>query len=227
MSSQKFNIVFYDNATHYLLKTIDVLKAENYLVEVISSEEEFLTHLKENIPSLILINLDVQPSDGITLINYIKQELNNISSYIILYTKKQDEFAHELAYNSGADAVINFYDKPILMKWFIKNLLRRKTSLPLKTKNNLEIDNEEYLIVFKNSKIQLPKKEFLIFKLLIDAPEKFHTKKEIAQLIWNDETISTKRNIDVHIYNIRKLIKRDVIQSQKNKGYRINKKLLQ
>ncbi len=226
MSSQKFNIVFYDNAAHYLLKTIDILKAEDYSVELLSVEEEFLSHLHESVSNVVLINLDVQPNDGITLINHIKQEMVDINPFIILYTKKQDEFAHELAYNSGADAVINFYDKPILMKWFIKNLLRRKISSPLKTKNNLEIDNEEYLIVFKNNKIQLPKKEFLIFKLLIDAPEKFHTKKEIAQLIWNDETISTKRNIDVHIYNIRKLIKRDVIQSQKNKGYRINKKLL-
>ena len=51
-------------------------------------------------------------------------------------------------------------------------------------------------------------------------------KKAIAEYIWKDESVSKKRIIDVHVYNIRQLFGKRVIQSQKGNGYRINKKLI-
>ncbi|MFO0436137.1 MAG: winged helix-turn-helix domain-containing protein, partial [Sphingobacteriaceae bacterium] len=74
-------------------------------------------------------------------------------------------------------------------------------------------------------KIELPKKEFRILMLLHNDQNKFFSKEELAINIWNDETIAKKRTIDVHIYNIRKILGKRIIQSQKGKGYRLNKSL--
>ena len=72
----------------------------------------------------------------------------------------------------------------------------------------------------------MPRKEFKIFQLLFSSPDKFFSKTEIAEYIWKDESVSKKRIIDVHVYNIRQLFGKRVIQSQKGNGYRINKKLI-
>ena len=88
------------------------------------------------------------------------------------------------------------------------------------------IDYDSYLIYKSGEPIQLPRKEFKLFELLYNNPEKFFTKTEIAHLICSDESIAKKRTIDVHIYNIRQFFGKRIIQSQKRKGYRINKKLI-
>ena len=68
--------------------------------------------------------------------------------------------------------------------------------------------------------------EFKVFELLYNTPDKFFSKTEIAGLIWLDESVANKRTIDVHIYNIRQFFGKRIIQSQKGKGYRINKKVI-
>ena len=70
----------------------------------------------------------------------------------------------------------------------------------------------------------LPKKEFKILLLLHQNQNKFFSKKELALSVWNDENVAKKRTIDVHIYNIRQIFGKKIIQSQKGKGYRLNKK---
>ena len=52
--------------------------------------------------------------------------------------------------------------------------------------------------------------------------DKLFSKTEIAKEIWNDESIAKKRNIDVHIYNIRRVLGEDLITSEKGKGYKFN-----
>ena len=112
------------------------------------------------------------------------------------------------------------------MPLFLKNLLRRRPEVTMQQKREIIIDKDQYLI-FKNGKaIQLPKKEFRLFELLYNSSEKFFSKDEIANLLWNDEGVAKKRTIDVHIYNIRQFFGKRIIQSQKGRGYRINKKLI-
>jgi DNA-binding response OmpR family regulator len=112
------------------------------------------------------------------------------------------------------------------MELFLNNLLRRRVKITNNSKREVIIDNERYLIFKNGEPIQLPRKEFKLFELLYNSPEKFFTKTEIAGSVWQDETIANKRTIDVHIYNIRQFFGKRIVQSQKGKGYRINKKVI-
>jgi DNA-binding response OmpR family regulator len=146
--------------------------------------------------------------------------------FIIIYSDKQDDFAQEFAFNSGADSFINFHEKPGVMILFLKNLLKRRIKLINTSKKDIVLDDEQLLIFNKGIPIQLPRKEFKVFELLYNTPDKFFSKTEIAGLIWLDESVANKRTIDVHIYNIRQFFGKRIIQSQKGKGYRINKKVI-
>lgn len=218
-------IVFVDNSISKIYKTIAALRSVFPDLQVFSQETELYEYLDNDQADIILISLDLQPNDGLAVLKELRSQNIQPPPYIIIYSEKQDDFLQELAYNSGADGFINFHQKGTIMALFLKNMMRRKKSQTAE-KKEVTIDTEKYLIYKKGEPIQLPRKEFRLFQLLYNNPEKFISKGEIAELIWRDQSIAKKRNIDVHIYNIRQYFGKRAIQSQKGKGYRINKKLL-
>ncbi len=221
-----FSIVFVDNSIHKLFKTIDVLKNNYQNTKVINNEVEATDFLETEVVDVLFLNLDLLPNDAVTYTKELKQKKLASEPFIIIYSDKQDDFVQELAFNSGVDGFINFHYKPAVVLLYLKNLLKRKQKKEPTINKNIIIDEERYLIIKNGEQIHLPRKEFKIFQLLFSSPDKFFSKTEIAEYIWKDESVSKKRIIDVHVYNIRQLFGKRVIQSQKGNGYRINKKLI-
>ncbi len=219
-------IVYYDTQLSLVYKTIDHLKKAFSNLVVVKSEAEFFEFIKNNKADILIVNLDVNPLDGIGITRETISIYEDKKPYIIVYSNKQDDFLQELAYNSGVDAFINSNYAPVLLELLIKSLLRRlkTTPAPRVKSNELIVDEEEFLVIKNGVKIELPKKEFKMLLLLQRNDTKFFSKLELAKEIWNDEEIAKKRTIDVHIYNIRQIFGKHIIQSQKGKGYRINKK---
>jgi DNA-binding response OmpR family regulator len=226
MANNSYCIVFFDNSINRIFKTVDAIKNNYANVFVINNENDFFEFIENNHCDVIFLNLDLVPNDAILITKEIKLRNLNSKPFVIIYSDKQDDFAQEIAFNSGTDSFINFHEKPGVMTLFVKNLLKRR----LRTKSGIGkeviLDEERFLIFNKGVPIQLPRKEFKVFELLYNTPDKFFSKTEIAGLIWLDESVANKRTIDVHIYNIRQFFGKRIIQSQKGKGYRINKKVI-
>lgn len=226
MSVNNSAIVFVDNAINKIFKTVDTLKHAFGNIVIFNQEKELFAWLEENAADVILMNLDLQPNDAVTLTKEIRLKTRESNPFIIIYTEKQDDFVQELAFNAGADSFIAFHHKAAVVELFLKNLLRRRVKVNRNSRKEVVIDYDKYLIFKNGEPFQLPRKEFKLFELLYNSSEKFFTKAEIAGYIWHDETVANKRTIDVHIYNIRQFFGKRIIQSQKGKGYRINKRLI-
>jgi DNA-binding response OmpR family regulator len=226
MSVSQASVVFVDNLVNRVFKTVEALKPAFPKIQIFKNESEFLEALTNESFDIIFLNLDLQPNDAVTVLKEIKSKKIESKPLLIIYSDKQDDFVQELAFNSGADSFINFHNKPSVMELFLKNILRRRISVVKNTQRSIIIDNDKYMIFRNGEGIQLPRKEFKLFELLYHSSEKFFTKTEIAKSIWNDETVANKRTIDVHIYNIRQFFGKRIIQSQKGKGYRMNKKII-
>lgn len=226
MSVNNSVIVFVDNAINRIFRTVDALKTSFSNIIIFNQEKELFAWLEDNSADVILMNLDLQPNDAVALTREIRQKSTEANPFLIIYTDKQDDFVQELAFNSGADSFISFHHKAAVMELFLKNLLRRRVKVYRHPKKEVVIDYDKYLIFKNGEAYQLPRKEFRLFELLYNSSEKFFTKAEIAGYIWQDETVANKRTIDVHIYNIRQFFGKRIIQSQKGKGYRINKRLI-
>src|SRR6218665_1048059 len=226
MSVNQSQIVFLDNAVSRIFKTIDTLRQTYEHITIFNQEKDFFEFLEENQVDIIFLNLDLTPNDAVILSKEITQRNLESNPYVIIYTDKQDDFVQELAFNSGVDSFISFHNKAAVMELYVKNLLRRRIKTSANSKREVVIDNDRYLIFKNGEAFQLPRKEFRLFELLYNNSEKFFTKNEIATRIWNDESVANKRTIDVHIYNIRQFFGKRIVQSQKGKGYRINKKLI-
>lgn len=218
------SIVFVDNDLHTIFRTLSQLKREFRDVHAFNDETEAFEFISLHPPDVIFMNLDLLPQDALSFSRDIIGSRKGLLPFLIIYSDKQDDFLIELALNEGIDAYIGFHLKPSVIRLFIRNLLKRKPQLSGRNDGVIVIDKDEFLIYRKGVPVQLPKKEFWIFELLYENQEKFFTKKEIARQIWQDESVAQKRLIDVHIYNIRRAFGRDLIQSGRYKGYRMNLK---
>ena len=226
MSNSFYTVVFFDNSINRIFKTIDTIKNAYSNLFIFNEEADFFEFIENNSCDVIFLNLDLAPNDAVLITKEIK--IRNLVSkpFVVIYSDKQDDFAQEFAFDSGADSFINFQSKPGVMILFLKNLLKRRIKLINTSRKEIVLDDEQLLIFNKGVPIQLPRKEFKVFELLYNTPDKFFSKTEIAGLIWLDEAVANKRTIDVHIYNIRQFFGKRIIQSQKGKGYRINKKII-
>ncbi|MEO6303031.1 MAG: winged helix-turn-helix domain-containing protein [Bacteroidia bacterium] len=226
MGLSDYSIVFFDNSISGIFKTIDLIKNTYANVFICNQEADFFEFIEKNDCDIIFLNLDLSPNDAVLITKEIKLRNLTCKPFVIIYSEKQDDFAQEIAFNSGADSFINFHNKPGVMILFLKNFLKRRVKVKSGSSKEVILDDEKFLIFNKGEPIQLPRKEFKVFELLYNTPDKFFSKTEIAGLIWMDESVANKRTIDVHIYNIRQFFGKRIIQSQKGKGYRINKKVI-
>jgi DNA-binding response OmpR family regulator len=220
------SLLLYDNQLSAVFKTIDHLRKIFPNLVIAKNEEEYFQNISGHQFDVILISLDVVPMDAIAITKETLSGGSEKKPFVVIYSAKQDDFLLELAYNSGVDAFVNYQSSPVLMELLLKSLVKRvkRDTTQVRNSNEFIVDEDEFLVIKNNVKFDLPKKEFKILLLLYGDQTKFFSKKELAVSVWNDETVAKKRTIDVHIYNIRQIFGKKIIQSQKGKGYRLNKK---
>ncbi len=86
----------------------------------------------------------------------------------------------------------------------------------------LSIDKEKYLVAKDEVEFILPKKEFEILLLLCTVPGKVFSRKVIFKTVWENNSKSKERTVDVHILNIRKKLDESIITTIKSVGYKIS-----
>jgi two-component system alkaline phosphatase synthesis response regulator PhoP len=83
------------------------------------------------------------------------------------------------------------------------------------------IDREKYVVIIGGKEIELPRKEFELFRLLCSVPGKVFSRKQIFEKIWGEKSPSNERTVDVHIVNIRKKLGNKLIRTITGVGYKI------
>lgn len=173
---------------------------------------------------ILLLNLDLENSDGIDLCYQLKKE-KEIDAFVVLMAGQDEDYIQVEAFKAGAD---DYIVKPINPRVLVKRinaLIKRKqpnnkSSKPkLISRNDVEVDRESYKVIKANQEIVLPRKEFEILYLLIQRPNKVFSREEIFSTVWKDKPIKNTRIIDVHIRKIRERVGSDTIKTIKGVGY--------
>jgi two-component system alkaline phosphatase synthesis response regulator PhoP len=224
----QFDILFCVNTNNPISKAIEFLKEKNYSVYIAHSEIELNKFLLEKKISLLVIELDFESKDAISITNEIRNSKNNFQPHIFIFSSKQDDYIQITAFNAGADDYIITPIKPILFEARIASYKKRKKedgsimNKPLELGKKFHVDKEQYLIITESGNISLPRKEFEMVDLMYQNSNKIFTRHDFANIIWHSAEVANSRTIDIHIRNIRKLLGQDIIKTSKGIGYSIN-----
>lgn len=218
MAKQKILII---DDEEYIRKLVRrSLINENYLIEEASSGEEALTHLKNNLFDLIILDVVLGDEDGFELIQEIK--FLGIKTPIIFVSGRCEDHDQILGLGLGASNYITKPFSPAILCAHVKAQLRyyreysvEKTSLSnFIIEGPFKFDLKAYKLYKNENLIDLSYKENLLIKFFIENPLQVFTKEQLYENVWNDAIIDDNA-IMVYIHQLRKKIE-DNVKSPKH-----------
>lgn len=214
-----------ENMLLELINSYSKLNNLNYSVEIINSNKDIQEFLFVNSIDLIIISWILINKSSLSLIQEIK--LNKATSLIpIIISTRTEDFSHQIeGLDQGADNFF-FKDSPLELLFSKINAILRKENKEKNEKINLMriffFIDDALEVEYKGRSHKLTKKEFLIFKTLVNNPRKTFSQESLNKITSGEEMFISKRCIDTFVAMLRKKIGAKCILSIRKKGYTIN-----
>lgn len=209
---------------------IYTLEATGFEVEGFENAESVKEALNHRTPDLIVLDIMLPKTNGVELLDYLKNNPATSAIPVIMATAKGTEFDKVVTLDKGAD---DYLVKPFGMMEMvsrIKAVLRRTNKTNDEKKvlmyGPIELDLSSYIARVDGEEISLTYKEFELLKLFISRPGMVFTRDLIFNKIWGIELCFETRTVDVHIRTLRQKLKKysNMIVTVRNVGYRLELK---
>ena len=191
--------------------------------------------MKEQLPSLIILDWMLPGKSGVQFAKELRANERTRGLPILMLTAKSEEVDKVLGLDSGADDYVTkpFSPKELIAR--VKALLRRQTPIedtgPL-TVGPLKLDPSSHrvLAVWPNSDpkpISLGPTEYRLLQYFMANPERVHSRTSLLDKVWGNEVYIEERTVDVHIKRLRAALSSvdcdRFIETVRGSGYRITK----
>ncbi len=186
----------------------DYLERDNYSVTIWSDGSDALEAFREEVPDLILLDLMLPGTDGLS----ICKELRKTSNVpIIMLTARVEEIDRLLGLEIGADDYICKPYSPREVVARVKAVLRR--TLPGHDQTGTEqldskmiINEESATVSVEGQSTSLTAVELKLLMALYQSPGRIYSREQLMKKIYDDNRIVSDRTIDSHVKKLRQKI---------------------
>lgn len=193
-----------------------------------SSGEEGLLLAAQYKPDLILLDIMLPGTDGITVCRNLKNNPDLSAIPVIMLTAKGEENDIVAGLESGAD---DYLTKPYSSKILAARIavqLRRSNAAGSKMPEQfvvgeLELRPDAFTVSLEGKPVALTADEFKTLLLLVSQPGKVFTRNQIIREVKGGNYYVSDRAIDMHIVNLRRKLGTwaDHIETIRGIGYRV------
>ena len=189
------------------------LKIAGYECEGFSESESFFAAMERKLPELILLDIMLPGTDGITILKTIRSSEEYSDIPVIMTTAKGSEFDKVIALDLGAD---DYLAKPFGMMEMvsrIKAVLRRTgktsavhtdaTSDIIYSNGPISMNETRHTVTSSGEEIVLTFKEYELLKLLMQNIGVVFSRDTLLSRIWGIDFMGESRTVDVHIGTLR------------------------
>lgn len=204
------------------------LKASGFDARGFESGSEFWPAIKEQMPSLIILDVMLPDEDGLTILKALRSSPVTMDIPVIMATAKDSEYDKVIGLDSGAD---DYLSKPFGMMEMvsrIKAVLRR--AAPKQTKvlvcGGISLDKSRHSVSVYGTPVSLTLKEYELLKLFMENPDRVFSREVLLSEIWGNAFIGETRTVDVHIGTLRTKLAQagNLIETVRGVGYRMGLK---
>ena len=188
--------------------------------------DAFWQALQEGQPELVLLDVMLPGTDGVTLLKRMKSspELQDIP--VIMATAKGAEYDKIQSLDLGAD---DYLVKPFGMMEMVsrvKAVLRRctkNTETQLLQVGGLVLNLKEHTVTADGERIMLTYKEYELLRLFLSHPGAAFTREQLLSQVWDADYLGETRTVDMHIRTLRQKLGAygQLIETVRNVGYRL------
>lgn len=203
------------------------LRTTGFEAQGFPNSELFWQAMEQVKPDLILLDIMLPGSDGLSSLEELRAKKSSESIPVIMATAKGTEFDKVKGLDMGAD---DYLVKPFGMMEMIsriKAVLRRTQSHVQEDKTltigSISLDVQNYTVRKDNKVIHLTLKEFELFALLMKNPNRVFTRQELLNQVWGEHFVGETRTVDVHIGTLRTKLgdASHLIKTIRGVGYRL------
>ena len=196
------NIVIVEDEDKLAAILSDYLVKAGYTTHIIADGTIALQEIKLLNPELVLLDIMLPGTDGISLCRKIRKDSN---VPIIMTTARAEEIDRLLGLESGADDYICKPYSPREVVARVKAVLRRGKDFPAQktTDANFSVNIEEAMVNISDKKIELTAVELKLLQTMADTPGRIYNRNQLMSRIYPDNRVVSDRTIDSHVKKLR------------------------
>lgn len=171
---------------------------------------------------LFILDIMLPGTDGLGLLKLIRSLGFHKEKPVVMLTALDDEATQLLSFNELADDyVVKPFSPKVLVKR-VEKLLRRKGEGSKKIQcGDIMLDYDSFEVYDHQEKIALTYREFELLGVLMNHAGKVLNRQQLLNHAWGYDYFGDERIVDVHIKNIRKKLKSEIIVTVKGVGYKL------
>lgn len=206
----------------------DYLSKSGYASDHIDHGNAVMEWLEENQPMLILLDLMLPGTDGLTLCRQIRERFPTIP--VIMLTARVEEVDRLLGLELGADDYICKPFSPREVVARVKAVLRRSYGFTgseeaVSEGDHLTLDEDGWRAMAGSVDLNLTAVEFQLLKVMMHSPGRIFSRDQLMDHMYRDHRIVSERTVDSHVKKLRRKIadiwpERDIIRSVYGVGYK-------
>jgi len=204
----------------------EYLVQADYDTHIIDNGLDVIPWIKNNSPSLILLDVMLPGKDGMVICKEIR-EFSQIP--VLMVTARIEEIDRLLGLELGADDYICKPFSPREVVARVKAVLRRSSSSDEEQRTNeiFCIDEERYSVSYHGHPLNLTVVEFRLLKKLLSNQGKVYSRSQLIDQLYDDHRIVNDRTVDTHVKNLRKKLEyvapnENIIRSVYGVGYKLD-----
>ncbi|PYE44273.1 response regulator transcription factor [Paenibacillus barcinonensis] len=198
-------ILIAEDEVHLAEAVSQILKKNNYSVDMVHDGRSGLDYAQSGIYDLLLLDIMMPEMDGISVLKALRSEGNHTP--VILLTAKGELSDKVSGLDYGADDYIAkpFATEELLAR--IRAALRRKGEVIPEDGlrfGDIELNTTQLKLSVQGKEIKLNLKENELLELLITRKQAITSKEQIIEKLWGFDSDVEYNNVEVYISFLRK-----------------------
>ena len=195
----------------------DYLNNSGYTTELISNGLKVIPAIREQIPSLVLLDVMLPGKSGLEICRTLRE--NGISTPILFLTARGEISDKVIGLKLGGD---DYLTKPFDMLELTARVdaLMRRNSLRDKTGpggfqfGEIEVDFRKAEVIRDGELVELSALEFKLLRYFIENRGATLSRDELLNRVWGYESMPYSRTVDVHVSGLRQKIEENPSRPQ-------------
>ncbi|MBR2616154.1 MAG: response regulator transcription factor [Clostridia bacterium] len=198
-----FRIMVVEDDPNTRLLFCKVLEQNGYSPVAAVDGVDALEKMDHEHVDLIVLDVMMPRMDGFEFARTLRDVDCNIP--ILMVTAKEGKMDKRDGFLAGTD---DYMTKPVDEEEMLLRIaaLLRRSRINASHRNEVGdtvLDFDALTVTCKGDAVTLPQKEFLVLFKLLSFPNKIFTRRQLMDEIWNFDSESDERTVDVHIHRLR------------------------
>jgi DNA-binding response OmpR family regulator len=197
------------------------LAREGFVANHVATGQQALAAVRAEKPDIIVLDLGLPDMDGLQVLARLREGSEHIPVMVLTARDGLDDKI--IGLDKGAD---DYLAKPFDMKELAARLrvFERRLSTASTSKiviGDVELDTAGHLVQVKGETVELPRREYMLLKTLMESAGKVLTRDSLETRLysWGEEVASNA--LEVHIHHLRKKLPDKFIKTVRGIGYTV------